>query len=61
MCKECNSTKVMCEYCPSMINFDRLRSHMKNFHEKIDLAGGIHPVKKNKRRISVLKIISNIL
>ena len=28
ICKECNSTKVKCEYCPSIIIFSGLRSHI---------------------------------
>ena len=49
ICKECNSTKVKCEYCPSIIILSGLRSHIKNSHKDIDLAGGI-----NLRRGSAL-------
>ena len=42
ICKEYNSIKVKCEYCPSIISFSGLRSHIKNSHKEIDLAGGIY-------------------
>ena len=41
ICRECNSTKVKCEYCPSIISFSGLRSHIKKSHKDMDLAGGI--------------------
>ena len=43
ICKEYNSTKVKCEYYPSINSFSGLRSHVKNSHKDIDLAMGIHP------------------
>ena len=49
ICKECISTKVKCEYCPSIINLSGLKSHIQNSHKDIDLAGGI-----NQRRGSTV-------
>ena len=46
ICKECNSTKVKCEYCTSTTDVSGLRSHIKNSHKDIDLAKGSHPVKE---------------
>ena len=46
ICNECNSTKAKCEYCPSIISFSGLGSHIKNSHKNIDLTKGIHPVRK---------------
>ena len=39
--KECNSSKVKCEYCSSIISFSGLRGHIKNSHKDIDLVKGI--------------------
>ena len=46
ICKDCNSTKVKCEYCPSILSLSGLRSHIKNSHKNIDLTKGIHPIRK---------------
>ena len=48
ICKECISTKVKCEYCPSIISFSGLKSHRRKSHQNIDLTGGIHPAKEIK-------------
>ena len=55
ICKECNSTKVKSEYCPSIISFSGLRYHIKNFHKNIDLARGIHPDKEIKEETEYYK------
>ena len=53
MCTECNSTKVKCEYCPSIISFSGLSIHIKNSHEDVDLTKGIDLSKSQ----SILNII----
>ena len=54
-CKERNSTKVKCEYCPSIISFSGLRGHIKNSHKNIDLARGIYPAKEIKEESEYYK------
>ena len=55
LCKECNSTKVKCEYCTSTISFSGLRSHIKNSHKKIDPAKCIHPIREPASQIKEIK------
>ena len=55
ICKECNSTSVKCEYCPSIISFSGLRNHIKNSHKNTDLARGIHPDKEVKEETEYYK------
>ena len=44
ICKECNSTKVKCEYCTSMLSFSGLKGHIKNSHKEINLHRGVYSV-----------------
>ena len=48
ICRECNSTKINCEYCPSIISFSGIRSQRKNSRKNIDLTEVFHPAKEKK-------------
>ena len=44
ICKECNSTKVKCEYCTSILSFSGLKGKIKNSHKEIILPRGVDSV-----------------
>ena len=65
ICKECNSTKVICEYSPSIISFSGLRSHIKNALKTIDLTKVIHPLEEEseyyKFYLKYCKLIAKVV
>ena len=46
ICKECNSTKVRCEYCSSVYGFSGLKGHIKKSHKEIDLPRSVYSAKE---------------
>ena len=44
LCNECNSTKVKCEYCTSLLSFSGLKGHIKNSYKEINLLSGVYSV-----------------
>ena len=39
-CRSCTSAKVNCLYCPSIVRYDEIRSHIKKQHPGVDIPKG---------------------
>ena len=39
-CRSCNSAKVNCPYCASVVRYDGIRAHVKKQHTDVDIPKG---------------------
>ena len=60
VCKECNSSKVKCEYC-SVISFSGMMGHVKRFHEDIDLPRAVFSIRETASLINGIKTGSTFI
>ena len=55
ICKECNSSKVRCEYCSTNFSFSRLKGHIRRFLEDIVLPRGVDSIWETASQINGIK------
>ena len=61
LCKECNSTKVRCEYCSSIYSFSGLKGRIKKSHKELNLPRGVYSAEEKACFTDAIKTVGEFI